>query len=81
MRGAFDVSAPLTRSGSALAATWPAYNQALNAAHVPLDGYIYPGAVHGFNCDATPEWYNKGRPIWPGTPRSTDRRFNKYVRG
>jgi carboxymethylenebutenolidase len=43
-----------------LAATWPAYDQALNAAHVPHDGYIYPGAVHGFNCDATPEWYNKG---------------------
>src|SRR5579862_7181537 len=33
-----------------LAATWPAYDQALNAAHVPHEGYIYPGAVHGFNC-------------------------------
>jgi len=61
-----------------LAATWPAYDKALTAAGVPHEGYIYPGAVHGFNCDATPERYNKpaadlawGRTIdW----------FNKYVR-
>jgi carboxymethylenebutenolidase len=42
-----------------LAATWPAYDAALKAANVPHEGYIYPGAVHGFNCDATPERYNK----------------------
>jgi carboxymethylenebutenolidase len=42
-----------------LAATWPAYDQALKAAYVPHEGYIYAGAVHGFNCDATPERYNK----------------------
>jgi carboxymethylenebutenolidase len=61
-----------------LAATWPAYDKALTAANVPHEGYIYPGAVHGFNCDATPERYNKpaadlawGRTIdW----------FNKYAR-
>jgi carboxymethylenebutenolidase len=61
-----------------LAATWPGYDKALTAAGVPHDGYVYPGAVHGFNCDATPERYNKadadlawGRMIdW----------FNKYVR-
>src|SRR6202050_4155423 len=61
-----------------LAATWPAYDKALTAINVPHEGYIYPGAVHGFNCDATPERYNKtaadlawGRTIdW----------FNKYVR-
>ena len=60
-----------------LAASWPAYDAALTAANVPHEGYIYPGAVHGFNCDATPERYNKpaadlawGRTIaW----------FNKYV--
>jgi carboxymethylenebutenolidase len=60
-----------------LAATWPAYDAALKAANVPHEGYIYPGAVHGFNNDATPERYNKaaadlawGRTIgW----------FNKYV--
>jgi carboxymethylenebutenolidase len=42
-----------------LAATWPDYDKALAAAGVPHEGYIYPGAVHGFNCDATPERYNK----------------------
>jgi carboxymethylenebutenolidase len=61
-----------------LAATWPAYDKALTAANIPHDGYVYPDAVHGFNCDATPERYNKaaadlawGRMIaW----------FNKYAR-
>jgi carboxymethylenebutenolidase len=61
-----------------LAGTWPAYDAALKAINVPHEGYIYPGAVHGFHCDATPERYNKtaadlawGRTIdW----------FNKYTR-
>lgn len=61
-----------------LAATWPAYETALKAANVPHEGYIYPGAVHGFNCDATPERYNKAAAdlAWQ---RTTDW-FNKYVR-
>src|SRR5262249_18284860 len=42
-----------------LAATWPAYDKALTAAGAPHEGYIYPNSVHGFNCDATPERYNK----------------------
>ena len=37
-----------------LAATWPGYDKALSAANVPHERYIYPGAGHGFNCDATP---------------------------
>ena len=43
------------------------------------EGYIYPGAVHGFNCDATPERYNKAASdlAWQ---RTIDW-FNKYVRG
>jgi carboxymethylenebutenolidase len=62
-----------------LAATWPAYNKALTAINVPHEGYIYPGAVHGFNCDATPERYNKAAAdlAWQ---RTIDW-FNKYVRG
>ena len=62
-----------------LAATWPAYDKALKAANVPHEGYIYPGAVHGFNCDATPERYNKAAAdlAWQ---RTIDW-FNKYVRG
>jgi carboxymethylenebutenolidase len=62
-----------------LAGTWPAYDEALKAANVPHEGYIYPGAVHGFNCDATPERYNKAAAdlAWQ---RTVDW-FNKYVRG
>src|SRR5208282_5189292 len=62
-----------------LAGTWPAYDEALKAGNVPHEGYIYAGAVHGFNCDATPERYNKAAAdlAWQ---RTIDW-FNKYVRG
>jgi carboxymethylenebutenolidase len=61
-----------------LAATWPAYDAALKEAGVPHEGYIYPNAVHGFNCDATPERYNKAASdlAWQ---RTVDW-FNKYAR-
>ena len=62
-----------------MAATWPAYDKALTAINVPHEGYIYPGAVHGFNCDATPERYNK-----PAADLAWQRTIdwsNKYVRG
>jgi carboxymethylenebutenolidase len=61
-----------------LASTWPSYDMALTAANIPHEGYIYPGAVHGFNCDATPERYNKAAAdlAWQ---RTIDW-FNKYVR-
>src|SRR5579872_6049667 len=61
-----------------LAATWPDYAAALKAANVPHEGYIYPGAVHGFNCDATPERYNK--PAADLAWQRTIDWFNKYVR-
>jgi carboxymethylenebutenolidase len=61
-----------------LAATWPAYDKALTAANIPHDGYVYPDAVHGFNCDATPERYNKAAAdlAWSRTIAW----FNKYAR-
>jgi carboxymethylenebutenolidase len=61
-----------------LAAAWPAYDAALTAANIPHEGYIYPGAVHGFNNDATPERYNKAAAdlAWQ---RTIDW-FNRYVR-
>ena len=62
-----------------LAATWPDYDAGLKAANAPHEGYIYPNAVHGFNCDATPERYNKEAAdlAWSRTVGW----FNKYVRG
>jgi len=61
-----------------LAMSWPAYDMALTAANVPHEGHIYPGAVHGFNNDATPERYNKAAAdqAW----QRTIEWFNKYVR-
>ena len=61
-----------------LASTWPAYDMDLKAINVPHEGYIYPGSVHGFHCDATPERYNKAAAdlAWQ---RTIDW-FNKYVR-
>jgi len=61
-----------------LASTWPAYDKALAEINVPHEGYIYAGAVHGFNCDATPERYNKAAAdlAWQRTLGW----FNKYVR-
>ena len=41
-----------------LVEAWLAYDQALTAAGVTHEGHIYPGAVHGFFNDATPERYN-----------------------
>ena len=61
-----------------LASTWPAYDAALTAANIPHDGYIYPNAVHGFNCDATPERYNKPAADLPWQ-RTIDW-FDRYVR-
>ena len=60
-----------------LAATWPDFNTALTAINVPHEGYIYPGSVHGFNCDATPERYNKAASQLAWT--RTIGWFNKYV--
>jgi carboxymethylenebutenolidase len=57
---------------------WPEYDKAMTAANVIHEGHIYPGAVHGFNNDATPMRYNKAAAdaAW----KSTVAWFNKYVR-
>ena len=39
-----------------LVAAWPAYEAALKAAGVKYEGYVYPGAQHGFNNDTTPRF-------------------------
>jgi carboxymethylenebutenolidase len=38
---------------------WPAYEAAMKAAGVTHEGYLYEGAGHGFNNDATPARYNE----------------------
>jgi carboxymethylenebutenolidase len=35
---------------------WPAFDAALTQAHVVHEGYIYPGASHGFHNDTTPRY-------------------------
>ena len=37
-------------------AMWPAYEQALNAAGVQYQAYIYPGTRHGFHNNSTPRY-------------------------
>jgi carboxymethylenebutenolidase len=61
-----------------LVEAWPAYEAALKAAGVTYEAHIYPGAVHGFNNDATPQRYNKAAAdqAW----KSTVAWFNRYVR-
>ena len=43
------------------------------------EGHIYPGAVHGFNNDATPARYNKAAA--DAAFKRTVEWFNMYVRG
>ena len=61
-----------------LVMAWPEYEAALKAAGVRHEGHIYPGAVHGFNNDATPARYNKAAAdqAW----KRTVEWFNQYVR-
>lgn len=39
-----------------LVGAWPAHEAALKANNVPYEGYVYPGAQHGFNNDTTPRF-------------------------
>jgi carboxymethylenebutenolidase len=60
-----------------LAATWPAYDAELTAAHIPHAGYIYAGANHGFHNDTTPRYDKAAATLaWQ---RTLDW-FNKYLR-
>jgi carboxymethylenebutenolidase len=60
-----------------LAATWPDYDKALTAIHVPHEGYIYPKANHGFHNDTTPRYDEDAAKLaWQ---RTLDW-FDKYLR-
>jgi carboxymethylenebutenolidase len=56
---------------------WPAYEEALKAAHVTYTAHIYEGANHGFHNDTTPRYDEAAAKLaWQ---RSLDF-FNKYLR-
>ena len=56
---------------------WPAYEAALKAASVRYEGYVYPGANHGFHNDTTPRYDEAAaRLAW----QRTIAWFNKYLR-
>jgi carboxymethylenebutenolidase len=62
-----------------LVEAWPAFDAALSAAGVTHEGHLYPGAVHGFFNDATPERYNEAAATEAWTRMVGW--FNTYVRG
>jgi carboxymethylenebutenolidase len=37
-------------------ASWPEFEQALKAANVKYERFLYPGTQHGFNNDTTPRY-------------------------
>jgi carboxymethylenebutenolidase len=56
---------------------WPAYEAALKAANVRYEGYVYPGANHGFHNDTTPRYDEAAAKLaWTRTLGW----FNKYLR-
>ncbi len=56
---------------------WPAFDAALNAAHVPHEGHIYKAANHGFHNDTTPRYDEAAaKEAWQHTLDW----FNKYLR-
>jgi carboxymethylenebutenolidase len=56
---------------------WPAYEAALKAANVRYEGYVYPGANHGFHNDTTPRYDEAAAKLaWERTLAW----FNKYLR-
>ena len=56
---------------------WPAYEAALKAANVRYEGFVYPGANHGFHNDTTPRYDEKAAKLaWDRTLEF----FNKNLR-
>lgn len=60
-----------------LVAGWPAYEAALKAAGVRYEGYVYPGAQHGFNNNTTDRFNAEAAKLaWTRTIAH----FNTYLR-
>jgi len=59
-------------------AGWPKYEEALKAAHVRYQAFVYPGVQHGFNNDTTPRYDEAAaRLAWQRTIAF----FNQELRG
>jgi carboxymethylenebutenolidase len=74
------IKAPLLAHYAALdtriTSGWPAFDAALTAAHVTHEGYVYPGANHGFHNDTTPRYDEAAAKLaWQRTLAW----FNKYL--
>jgi len=46
----------LAENDERINAAWPAYEAALEAAHVKYEAFKYSGTQHGFNNDTTPRY-------------------------
>jgi carboxymethylenebutenolidase len=58
-------------------ASWPAFEQALKAANIRYERYLYPGTQHGFHNDTTPRYDAAAAKLaWERTLAF----FNKHVR-
>ena len=58
-------------------ASWPGYEQALKAANVRYERFLYPGTQHGFNNDTTPRYDAAAAKLaWGRTVAF----FDKYIR-
>jgi carboxymethylenebutenolidase len=56
---------------------WKAFDEALTAAQVPHQGYVYVGANHGFHNDTTPRYDDAAAKLaWERTLQW----FNKYLK-
>jgi carboxymethylenebutenolidase len=56
---------------------WPSFDEALTAAHVQHEGFVYIGANHGFHNDTTPRYDEAAAKLaW----RRTLDWLNKYLR-
>jgi len=58
-------------------ASWPAFEEALKAANVKYERYLYPGTQHGFHNDTTPRYDAASARL---ASERTLAFFNKYVR-
>jgi carboxymethylenebutenolidase len=59
-------------------ATKPPYEEALKAAKIPYEAYVYPGTQHGFNNDTTPRYDEKNAKLaWERTMAF----FAKHLKG